>query len=397
MNVPQLEQLYPYMTPPVVAFAVYALVWLVSMLHCRSYRRLGNIVRSQLRLKPKEPQPISVVITAENQCHLLRERLPLFLGQDHPDFEVVVVDICSSDGTADYLASLQDDCPNLVVRTLPLGMKNISREQMALSLGIRTAQNDWVLLTDISCRPASDRWLSVISSRCGKKRNMVLGYTRYADPRRWGGMRWCFFTAWQQMLNMTHTRRLYAYRARPTNLCYRRDFFLRHKGFAAETGLLTGAADIMVNSHSTRTNAGVCLLPDTVMLRDCPCDAASWRAERLFFMETRRHLPHYVTYRLRYAFRVCMVWLHTLSLLATLALSFLFTAQPYPLAIAAGAMWLTHLLWRNHCINYTLRALGEPRLYLSTPLLLHLIAKWDATAWVRHRFTDKRVFRKRFI
>ncbi len=399
MNLTQLyEQLYPYLTPANIAFAAYALVWLLSLIHCSGYRKLGNIARRQLRLKAKEPQPISVVVTTENQCHLLRERLPLFLEQDHPNFEIIVVDICSYDDTHDYLSAMAEEHPRLVVRTLPSGTKNISQEQLALTLGIRTACNDWVLLTDISCRPVSNRWLSVISSRCGKKRKMVLGYTRHADPHGWSGIRRCFFTAWQQMLNLTHARRLYAYRAQPTNLCYRKDFFMKHSGFASNTSLLTGATDIMVNTHSTRENAGICLLPDTVMLQDCPTNnSASWSTERLFFMETRRHLPHHITYRMRYFHRVFMVWLHTLALFAALALTLLFTPPPYYLSIAVGVMWFVHMLWRNHCINSTMLALGEPRLYLSTPLLLHLIAKWDATAWLHHRFTNKKRFRKRFI
>ncbi len=386
----------PYLTAENIAFAAFALLWLTSMIRCFGHRRLANLARRQRREKRGVPVPISVIVLAENQCHLLRKRLHKFLDQTHPDFEVIVVNMNSQDETQDYLKSL-DYMPHLHYRTLPEGAKDISREQLALTLGIRTATKDWVLLTNITCEPESRMWLYNISTRCLGGKNIVVGYTRYRNPHGWAGLRYCFFSAWQQMLNLTHVRKRYIYRAEATNLCYRKEFFLQHKGFATNTTLLTGATDIMVNTYSDKTNTAVCLLPETTMLKDCPRSRQSWATERLFFMETRRHLRKKVTYRLRYALSVLLTWLYTLSLVASLALSLWLTEEPYPLAIAAAVMWAVHSIWRSNCINRTFRTLGEPRLYFSLPLMLHHIARWDFTAWLRHKFTDKKVFRKRFV
>ncbi len=362
IQLPPLPTLAELLTPANIAFAAFALLWLASMLRCFGHLRLSRLVSRQRAQEAGEPQPVSVVILAENQCHLLRKRLKLFLDQSHPDFEVIVVDMNSRDDTLPYLESLSQ-YPNLRFRSVPAGARDISPEQLALTLGIRTASHEWVLLTSITCAPASPDWLRLLTAHCTFKRDIVVGYTRFRNPHGWAGLRRCFFMAWQQMLNLTHVSRHYLYRTAPTNLCYRKDFFMSHRGFAPDTTLLTGATDIMVNRHSDRANTALCLHPSATMLQDCPRDGQAWDTERLFFMETRRHLPRHASYRLRYFLSCTLTWLYTLALAASLAFTLLFTPEPHALAIATGVLWLLHTLWRGFSFNSTLRALGEPRLH----------------------------------
>ena len=47
--------------------------------------------------------PVSVVICAKNEAQNLHKNLPFIFDQDYPEFQVVVVNDCSSDETADIL------------------------------------------------------------------------------------------------------------------------------------------------------------------------------------------------------------------------------------------------------------------------------------------------------
>ena len=62
--------------------------------------------------------PASVVICAKNEDHNLPEFLPLILSQDYPDYEVVVVDDCSSDNTPDVLREFEKKYKHLKVITV---------------------------------------------------------------------------------------------------------------------------------------------------------------------------------------------------------------------------------------------------------------------------------------
>ncbi len=399
---PYVEMARQWLVPENIAFVVFAFVWIVAMLRERAYLRVVRLARSSEQAalgegqEQRELTPVSVVLLASNQCDLLRQRLPLFLEQDHPQFEVIVVDMGSDDDTRDYLEALAT-MPNLRVRHLPPGAKQVSEQTLALTMGIRTASHPWVVLTDISCQPASASWLSHLSRYFTEGTDMVFGHTRYHDPHGWAGLRCYFFRTWQESLCLGHARRHYLYRCPATNLALRKDFFLASNGFASSTSLRRGQTDIFVNAHSTPRNTRFCLSPSSAMLEDCPPDERSWKLGRLFFMETRRHLPRRCSYRTVYFLSVLLTWLYTLCLLATLALILLLAEPPYYMGIATLLLWVIHTQWRGHCINAAFRALGEARLFFSLPFMLHLVPKWDFRSWLRWRVADKRIFFTPFV
>ena len=53
--------------------------------------------------KSAQPLPVSVIICAHDEEANLRELVPLLLAQSHPEFEIIVVDDRSNDGTFDFL------------------------------------------------------------------------------------------------------------------------------------------------------------------------------------------------------------------------------------------------------------------------------------------------------
>jgi glycosyltransferase involved in cell wall biosynthesis len=103
----------------------------------------------------REPLPeptsyprLSVVLAACNEEQSIEACVRSLLRQDHPDFEVVVVDDRSTDGTGRILDSLAERTPGLVVvhnQRLPPGWLG---KVHALDLGLQRARGEWVLFTD---------------------------------------------------------------------------------------------------------------------------------------------------------------------------------------------------------------------------------------------------------
>lgn len=96
----------------------------------------------------------SVVIPAYNESAYLRRTLEAVLAMDYPDFEVIVVDNASSDGTAD------------IARSFP-GVKVLREERKgthwARECGRRAATGEIIAGVDADCMPARD-WLTVGTS-----------------------------------------------------------------------------------------------------------------------------------------------------------------------------------------------------------------------------------------
>ena len=85
---------------------------------------------------------ISVVITTFNRLQLFRETLDSILAQSFKNFEILVIDNCSTDGTEEYLSAL--NCPNLrYVRSANNGIIAINR-----NLGLVLARGRYVAFCD---------------------------------------------------------------------------------------------------------------------------------------------------------------------------------------------------------------------------------------------------------
>ena len=68
--------------------------------------------------------PVSVVICARNEYENLKNNLPKILNQNYHDFEVVVVNDRSWDGTAELLEEFSLEYDNLKIVTVPDFEKN---------------------------------------------------------------------------------------------------------------------------------------------------------------------------------------------------------------------------------------------------------------------------------
>ena len=100
----------------------------------------------------------SVVIPTRNRKRLLREAIEAIWKQTYPkdDFEIIVVDNLSDDGTAEMMAELisQSPCP-MRFHVMPVNRGPAHSR----NTGVTLARGKIIAFTDSDCAPASD-WLS---------------------------------------------------------------------------------------------------------------------------------------------------------------------------------------------------------------------------------------------
>ena len=114
----------------------------------------------------------------------LEEHLPAFLKQTYePGYEVIVVDESSTDNTEDALKLFKHDHPHLYTTFLPKPDRNIIRRKLALTIGVKAAKNEWVVLTDIHRQPPSEDWLKEIADSLDSTTEAMIGYFRKKGTR----------------------------------------------------------------------------------------------------------------------------------------------------------------------------------------------------------------------
>ena len=239
--------------------------------------------------RPKEA--ISVVIATHNQADALRSNLPRILEQEYERFEVIVVNNASTDDTEDVLKTLELKYANLHHTFTPSGARHISHKRLSLTIGIKAAQYEWLLLTEPDSRPCSPHWLSIMAGHFHDGIQIVLGYANYMPDKRLLSRKTIFFNLFHQMQYLPWATRHKAYRCNPANIAYRKSLFMAHKGFADDINLIGGVTELLVNRHSCVGNTAVSLHPDSkvecedmtsgkpaylysIVPRPCPSDGA---------------------------------------------------------------------------------------------------------------------------
>lgn len=199
-------------------------------------------------------RPLSVIICAKNEAENLEKFLPQILNQDYPDFEVVVVNDCSSDDTHYVLIRLSNQYKNLRFTTIHEDFKFKHGKKLALTVGIKSAKHKHIVLTDADCYPTSDKWLKTINNAFASKKEIIIAYSGFEEKK---GLldkfiRYDATTIAQNYLSFAKAGIPYMGVGR--NLAYNKDLFFNNKGFASHYGIKSGDDDLFINQVATSKN-----------------------------------------------------------------------------------------------------------------------------------------------
>ena len=342
---------------------------------CSAFFRRPKII--EMQGTPDSPVRFSIVMSVCEQAELLARRLPLFLQQDYPDFEVIVVDDSSSDNTNDVLSALKAQYPNLYTTFIPKESHYLSRTKLALTVGVKAAKYEWLVFTGIDCEPTGNDWLTTLARYC-EHADVVCGYTGLTSAadqyRRFERLR----------TNCYLMRSPYRYEGQ--NLAIRKDVFLANNGFQNNLTYLRGEYDYLVNE--CRRHSRVTTMTETQgrMIQDDP-DEKTWREAHLQFAETRHHLKHTFGHRLLY--HIDTLCCHLGYLVQLAALAFSLTTQRWQLAAIAGVCLLLTLGLRIFFANRAAKAFDEHISLLKLPFYELRVAWQNLRFTIAHKKADR--------
>ncbi|HSU27036.1 MAG TPA: glycosyltransferase [Chitinophagaceae bacterium] len=220
------------------------------------------------RYKPKlqsQQHPVSVVICARDEDENLARNLPGVLVQNYSSTsEVVVVNDNSQDDSKYILQELKKTFKSLNVVELTQEAKLIPGKKYPLSIGIREAHHEILLLTDADCVPSSDRWIQKMQDAYGEHTEIVLGYGAYHKRKGLLNKLIRFETFHTALQYLSYALAGVPYMGVGRNLSYKKDLFLRNKGFSSLNHVPSGDDDLFINKVATRNNTEVVIDPDAI-------------------------------------------------------------------------------------------------------------------------------------
>src|SRR5690606_41420836 len=90
-------------------------------------------------------EPVSVIVCAHDEEENLRELLPLLLQQAYNNFEVIIVNDRSNDGTYDLLLDESRKHKKLKIVHVDRVPDHVNGKKYGLTLGIKAASHEWIL------------------------------------------------------------------------------------------------------------------------------------------------------------------------------------------------------------------------------------------------------------
>lgn len=255
------------------------------------YLRLGGKVTSQTDSDVQLPA-VSVIVCAHNEYDNLQDYLSVLLEQDYPCYEVIVVDDCSEDGSDLLLERWSRQYGNLYHTFVPRGARVLSNKKLALTIGIKAAHHDYLLLTDADCRPESKFWIrEMMQGFANQQTEVVLGFSPYFEKSDLLNHLIGYDTLFNGLQYMGMARAGKPYMGVGRNLAYKRETFFSVGGFKGLLGNRAGDDDLFVNRIANAANTVVVNNPNSIVWS---VPKTTWRE---WFHQKRRHLSVSPQYR----------------------------------------------------------------------------------------------------
>ncbi len=226
---------------------------------------------------------VSVIICAHNEQDNLKEFLPTVLTQDYPEYEVIVVDDCSTDETKWILQDFAKDYKHLRIVNIREHVQLKHNKKFALTLGIKAAKHERLILTDADCQPQSTLWLKEMSGAFIEGKEIVLGYSPYFKTKGFLNKLIRFETSHTAMSYLSYALKGNAYMGVGRNLAYIKPLFFRGKGFNAHMHIKSGDDDLFINHNANPTNVNIAIHPDAHIYSTAK---STWKA---YYKQKGRH------------------------------------------------------------------------------------------------------------
>lgn len=322
---------------------------------------------------------VSVVMYVKNDAYNLEKKLPMILEQEYPNFEVVIVNDASKDETEYVLRILQEIYPNLNVVNLYENVNGALGKKYPLSLGIKSAKNDIILLTESDTKPKDYNWITTMVKGFKEGKEIILGFTNFEH-------RPTFLNTLMHYENQTIALNSLGnailgnpFMGQGRNLAYTKELFFRTGGFISQYNVSVGEDDLFINKNANSHNTAVILSPDSIN----KCSPKDRKGE--WIIQKKKRLKSIKHFKLQDQIIYSLMPLTTLLIYTLMILSIIYL---FPWQYLVGALILKYTL--QIIVYYkSSNRLGTKQVAFISPLLEILFLPIDTIIRISTLFTKK--------
>ena len=265
--------------------------------------------------------PVSLIICAKNEAENIEKNLPLILKQNHPNFEVVLINDASSDDTLELFEKFALHHKNIKIVNVENNEAFWGNKKYALTLGIKSSSHELLVFTDADCKPTSNDWLQDMANHFNNSKSLILGYGAYEKKKNsLLNLLIRFETLLTAIQYLSYAKIGSPYMGVGRNLAYKKSLFFEANGFINHMKIRSGDDDLFVNQIGTKKNTSICVTPNSFTVSEPEQSFKKW------ILQKRRHVSTASHYKKRHQFSLGLFFIaHILFyVLASILLAFSF-------------------------------------------------------------------------
>jgi len=272
-----------------IVFYVFCLIALIQLFYYGFFYSRVAFYKQKSRQQSQQ-HPVSVIICARDEDENIARNLPGVLVQKYATtHEVIVVNDNSVDDSKYILEELQKTFKFLQIVDLKQEAKLISGKKYPLSIGIKEAKHEIVLLTDADCVPASEFWIQKMQDAYVNGTEIVIGYGAYYKRPGLLNKLIRFETFHSALQYLSFALAGNPYMGVGRNLSYKKDVFLRNKGFSSINHIPGGDDDLFINRVASKHNTRVVIDKDAITLSQPKGSFSQWLRQKTRHYSTARY------------------------------------------------------------------------------------------------------------
>jgi len=272
-----------------IVFYIFCLLALIQLFYYSFFYSRVAFYKQKSRQQSQQ-HPVSVIICARDEDENIARNLPGVLVQKYATtHEVIVVNDNSVDDSKYILEELQKTFKFLQIVDLKQEAKLISGKKYPLSIGIKEAKHEIVLLTDADCVPATEFWIQKMQDAYVNGTEIVIGYGAYYKKPGLLNKLIRFETFHSALQYLSFALAGNPYMGVGRNLSYKKDVFLRNKGFSSINHIPGGDDDLFINKVASKHNTRVVIDKDAITLSQPKGSFSQWLRQKTRHYSTARY------------------------------------------------------------------------------------------------------------
>ncbi len=255
---------------------------------------------------------VSVVVVAHNGAENLEQNISLLLSQQYEGkYEVVVVAEQGDLQTENVLKKFISN--NIFHFTFtPSHPLFMSRQKLAVTLGVKASQYDWILLIDADSAPATETWISLMAQHFKPETDLVIGTCNY-NQRTKGYYRFLQLRDAGYFLRQAQSHTAFA--AAGKNIAFRKSMFIENDGYRGNLQYVNGEYDFIVNKYAQKGNTDIVLSSKATIRQNTPT-RKSWIDAHLCQINIQSALKRSMPYKIWHGIDFLAIYINYIAIIA---------------------------------------------------------------------------------